>query len=47
MWLVSRLAELANNDGALACGNVPILRELLRASLPVPSGFVITARSSD
>jgi rifampicin phosphotransferase len=42
MRLVSWLAELGKGDGALAGGKGANLGELLRASLPVPPGFVVT-----
>jgi pyruvate,water dikinase len=42
MRLVSWLAELGKDDGALAGGKGANLGELLRARLPVPSGFVVT-----
>jgi pyruvate,water dikinase len=42
MRLVSWLAELGKGDGDLAGGKGANLGELLRASLPVPAGFVIT-----
>jgi rifampicin phosphotransferase len=42
MRRVSWLAELGKDDGALAGGKGANLGELLRASLPVPPGFVVT-----
>src|SRR5207247_8425859 len=42
MRLVSWLAELGQGDGALAGGKGANLGELLRASMPVPPGFVVT-----
>jgi pyruvate,water dikinase len=40
--MVSWLTELGKGDGALAGGKGANLGELLRASLPVPPGFVVT-----
>jgi hypothetical protein len=42
MRLVAWLTELGKGDGALAGGKGANLGELLRASLPVPPGFVVT-----
>ena len=42
MRLVSWLADLGKGDAALAGGKGANLGELLRASLPVPPGFVVT-----
>jgi pyruvate,water dikinase len=42
MQLVSWLAELGEGDRAIAGGKGANLGELLRASLPVPPGFVVT-----
>jgi pyruvate,water dikinase len=41
MQLVSWLAELGEGDRAIAGGKGANLGELLRASLPVPPGFVV------
>src|SRR6516225_883684 len=42
MRLVSWLSELGKDDGPLAGGKGANLGEMLRARLPVPSGFVVT-----